>query len=299
MHNRLVSVLMLCINLFLSIILIICFVLFQVVQMEAKKLLHQFLYTLTTFLYINGDSENGHNNVPFAFFPPQRPPQSQIFVQKPVPKTYVSKQMMGNSWPYFQGPGMNSNVLIRPMLPRMVPGGGYVGPGHKTNIVLPPIMPGPVGGPVLVPVSFSGNGPLIQQFTGGQFPIKQQRTFSQGYYGKSKVSPVVQGASWKGFVPKLPGVIPSPKGVPFQQIPSYGYYKPAIQQQKELAVLPKPPPLPQMSLPIPGQIPAMLKQSLLPADPVHGLPLNHLYVHVPVAPPAVGMIGGMISREYK
>ena len=260
---------------------------FQINQMEAQTLLRQFLFTFITFLYINGDSDISINNgIPFpSFFPPRTPLKGNIFVTKPGLRYNFSKQWR-NLWPYFQGQKFNGNVVIPPMVPRLVPGGGYVGPGLNTNIplshVMPSMVPGVVGpiaqGPVLVPTPIQVKGPRIPTIPHKQTLLPHHVNFAQG-------------GQWKGIPPVHPGMINILNHTPFSRTSYYGYGPKAIKQTQMFSGYPWPKPslMPSMSLPIPGQMPQKLrlKQAHLLADPVHGLPLNHLYAHIPMAPPVM------------
>ena len=142
---------------------------FQPDVMNTRELFRQVLYTVLSFLYINGDSEFGLNNDGFGLNTDRDydsiglPPQNNLFNKAGSQKSLSN--FGGQRWPYWSGSGQNTNVVIPPMVPTV----GLSGmKGSSTSGVGPPVVtPGvegiinkskgtpilgtgpPVGGPII------------------------------------------------------------------------------------------------------------------------------------------------------
>ena len=126
-------------------------------------------------------------------------------------------------------------------------------------------------------------------------PSKQQAAATQQGFSSQDSSDKLQweGGFWKRIPPRQPGAVPLPLDTISHQEPIYGYDKPLKgSTQAKLDTTPS------MSLPIPGTLPDLLKQPEIPADPVHGLPIDHLYANVPLAPAVDGAVGRGFKCEY-
>lgn len=239
-------------------------------MMEARELVCQVFCTILTFLYINGDSEYSLNSdSSFDYFPPEIPQQNPIIYKKPDSQ-YNFSHLIGQSWPFIPGAGLNTNVLIPPISPVMIPGGGMVEGFIKG-------LPGP------------GFAPLITKGTGKRLSAEQLLSVSDK---SSSITGGWKGGSWKGFAPLQPGAAPFIGGKSLPQIPPYGYKESPVPQIPQLQPIPGT----SMSLPIPAPFPALLKRTTVPADPIHGLPMNYLYAQIPLIPSDDGVIN--VASEY-
>ena len=287
---------------------------FQPIKMKAKELLRQFFYTVISFLYINGDSEFSLNSDQ-DYIPPQFPSGGQIFIKKPTPQQKNFSNSISQKWPYISGPGPNGNVLIPMDSSDVKLEDGHIGP-------LPvgaPAIGAPFSGAAIgVPVQGPGEpmaaglageisvGPVgkLSSAPGGVISVSQSEkisgsqhiSISQELSSGLQMSGGWKGGSWVGMAPQQPGAIKFAGEKPFPQIPNGGYLygKPTDSAVPQ----PKPIPAPPTTLPIPGTLPELLKQPEIPADPIHGLPLNYLYSKIPLAPTVNGFIEPGTNSEY-
>ena len=308
---------------------------FQPDVMNTRELFRQVLYTVLSFLYINGDSEFGLNNDGFGLNTDRDydsiglPPQNNLF-NKAGSQNSLSN-FGGQRWPYWSGPGQNTNGVIPPMAPTV----GLSGiKGSSTSGVGPPVVaPGvegiinkskgtpilgtgpPVGGPIIDGIinksEGSGNGlvavsgimkglpaPRITSsakgvVTGQKFNLSTWHQWS----GQGQFSGAWMGGAWKGLAPRQTGAVRFPGGQPtVPQIPTDGF-----KGRVPFPQIPstKPGPTPSISsLPIPGILRGPLKQPGVPTEPIHGLPLNFLYASIPMVPVVTGEVGGALSGEF-
>ena len=269
------------------LILLINVLFFQLDAMNTKELFRRILYTVLSFLYINGDSEFSLNNdaaFDYIGLPPQTHSQNKLF-NKPGLKKSLSN-FRGLPWPYLSGPGRNANVLIPPMTPTFR--GGIIGP-PSTGI----------GPPVEGIINkWQAQGMMtssVPDVATGQKSVGQQKSISHQLSGQAHFSGAWEGGSWKGLPPLQPGAAPYRDGQSIPRRPTYGYKEPALPQLPMTMPVLTPP---ITSLPIPGTLQGPFKQPDVQTEPVHGLPLNYLYAHIPMVPAVTGVIGGGFSGEF-
>ena len=279
--------------------------------MNTKELFRQVLYTVLSFLYINGDSEFSHNNDANG---PDRDYDNGVLSQRNFAFNNDGSEnnlngIIGPQWPYATGPAaQDANALIPPVAP-MFRLSGMKGPpstgirsafgGAGIEGIIKKS-----GGTEIADIGPSEVGPVINGIIN-----KSGRSSGQGIVGV------------EGIIKGLPGlsVATSSNGIASQTVHMSashqwsrraqfsGAWKGGMWQglaplQTGHVLLPgpsiKPVPTPSFpSLPIPGTVPGLLQPGV-PTEPKHGLPLNYLYANIPMIPADTSVVGGVISCEF-
>ena len=278
--------------------------------MNTKELFRQVLYTVLSFLYINGDSEFSHNNDgPDRDYDNGFPSQRNFAFNNDGSENNLNG-IRGPQWPYATGPAaQDANALIPPVAP-MFRLSGMKGP---PNTGIRSAFGGAgiegiikkSGGTGTADIEPSGGGPVINGIinksggSGGQGIVGVEgiikglpglsvassatgiasqtvhMSASHEWSRRAQFSGAWKGGMWQGLAPLQTGHVllpgPSIKPVPTPSFPS---------------------------LPIPGTVPGLLQQPGVPTEPKHGLPLNYLYANIPMIPADTSVVGGAISSEF-